>query len=137
MIMCQNTVSIFYAEYNKGVTTYRKRTLYNTYINVNRVSQYTKLGTTANHTTKVVLTDIENFIPPNEWLKADTIIKDSKWSLLVSDKDFIVFDEVKEAYTTDTAIKSIKDKYKWMSVKTCDIKYDFNNHIQRVEVLGS
>lgn len=136
MIMCNDTLTLFFAEYKQGVTTYRKATLYKSFINTNKAQLHTKLGVDSKYNAKIVLTDISLFMPAKAWKLSDEVIKDTFWSCMVSDKDFICVGEVMEEITTDAEARTIKDKYECYSVKGCDIKRDFNGRMQRIELLG-
>lgn len=136
MIMCNQTVTLFYAEYKQGVYTWHKEVLTDAYINANKAYIHSKLGVDSKYKSKIVLTDTYAFMPSKEWLQTDKLIKDTFWSIGVCPKDFIVLGEVAETITDATSEKLVKEKYECHTVSSVDVKKDFTGRIHRIECLG-
>lgn len=133
MLMCNDTSTLFYADYVRGVITWHKKVLHNTFINQDVAYIRAKTGATSNYKCKAILTDLTGYKTLTEYKQA--IDKANLWTIGLSQMDFIVEGEVLEDITV-VGDKAIKEKYRTYVVKSIDEKKDFTGNLHRIEVLG-
>lgn len=133
MIMCNDTITLFYAEVVNEKATYRKQIISGVFCNNDIAYIRDKTGVTADHKAKLTIPISVGFLSANNY-KNETY-KNQYWTVGLSSKDFWCMGEVQEECTQATE-KAIKAKYESYIVKSVEIKKDFDGNINRITVLG-
>lgn len=134
MLMCNETVTLFYGIYASGVMKWYKKVLHSSFLNNDMVKIRSKTGVDSKYTCKCIITDIDSYKYPKSFKALTDIEKQNYYTVMLSDRDFIVRGEVAEDITV-VGDKAIKDKYECYTVKSVDVKMHFAG-IHRLEVLG-
>ena len=135
MLMCNNTITLFYADVVNEKVTYHKKVLTDVFVNQDRSYVRDKTGVTSDANVKLVIPYQADYLDAKVYKGRSAVEQQMCWTIGLSAKDFVCVGEVVEDCSSLTE-KVIKAKYENYLVKTIDTKRDFKGVIHRLVVLG-
>ena len=133
--LCNKTITLFNAYVVNESITWRKTVLNGVFLNSNAQYIQSKTGATVETKNLLVIPYREGYVSPKEWNNMPNDKQTIHWTLGASEKDFYVVGDIDETIPPYTE-KQIKKLYEQYTIKSVDVKPDFDGGIHRFVVMG-